>query len=433
MKKLLTLKILALFTFLLPAAASAQTYIIFNDRVMIPVVISGSPPLFGVSPAGFLPYAPVRVCTAGASGSPCSPLEPIVDLSNNPLTIAPGNFGQVTTNFVGQFQFKCPAGDGMLIQVAMSGGNSPQITYSTSCGASIGTGLLATLPLSLLQNGFTNTLTANVTGARTWTLQDTTDTFVFRNTTDTLTNKTLTGAVFDHLTSTSANPAQTGSIRLASNVDAIEWRNNANSNDIGLSKNTADFLNYGGAGIQSAVFQSSSANPAQSGTLRLASNVDAIEWRNNAGTTDIGISKNASDQLIFNGNQVLDARTAGSCAAGSAATTVNVNSAPTCAAFASGATKVQALIITTGICTTGGAETKCTSGPYSWPAAFADANYAVTCSAANPTGGGTNPGMYGPYPTTQTASQISVIIQSGSASAAGTVTTGTIWCIGVHP
>jgi hypothetical protein len=57
----------------------------------------------------------------------------------------------------------------------------------------------------------------------------------------------------------------------------------------------------------------------------------------------------------------------------------------------------------------------------------------VTCSAANPTGGGTNPGMYGPYPTSQTASQISVIIQSGSASAAGTVTTATIWCIGVHP
>jgi len=317
----------------------------------------------------------------------------------------------------------------------------------------------------------------------------------------------------------SATPALTGTLRLASNVDAIEWRNNANTTDVGLSKNNLDFLNYGGAGIQTAIFQSTSANVAQSGVFRLASadflsfrngsnsndvifsqitsapgnlpnptfaltqlsqpatfwgfpliasqgaaplvsltgslrfaTADTIVWRNNAGSGDVALSKSAADNLVFpNGlslgggtvlpttNQQGAADTkilmAGTVSGTGSVLCTDANGGATTSGCSvpTGATKIQALIITSGICTTGGAETKCTSGPYSWPVAFADASYAVTCSAANPTGSGTNPGMYGPYPTTQTASQISVIIQSGSASAAGSVTTATIWCIGVHP
>ncbi len=103
--------------------------------------------------------------------------------------------------------------------------------------------------------------------------------------------------------SSSANPASSGTLRLASNVDAIEWRNNANNGDVGLSKNTSDVLVYGSAtgGIQGHFFQTDSATPALSGTLRLASNVDAIEWRNNANSGDVGISKNASDFFNFGG------------------------------------------------------------------------------------------------------------------------------------
>jgi len=48
------------------------------------------------------------------------------------------------------------------------------------------------LPNSLTNSGFTNSLAGTVTAAPTWTLQDTSDTFVFRATSDTLTNKTLT-------------------------------------------------------------------------------------------------------------------------------------------------------------------------------------------------------------------------------------------------
>lgn len=48
------------------------------------------------------------------------------------------------------------------------------------------------LPVNLTQSGFTNSLAGTVTGTRTWTLQDASDTFVYRATVDTLTNKTLT-------------------------------------------------------------------------------------------------------------------------------------------------------------------------------------------------------------------------------------------------
>jgi hypothetical protein len=56
------------------------------------------------------------------------------------------------------------------------------------------------LPVNLTQSGFTNSLAGNVTGTRTWTLQDASDTFVYRATTDTLTNKTLTTPVVNGAT-----------------------------------------------------------------------------------------------------------------------------------------------------------------------------------------------------------------------------------------
>lgn len=95
--------------------------------------------------------------------------------------------------------------------------------------------------------------------------------------------------------------------------------------------------------------------------------------------------------------------------------------------------KIQSIRITTGICTTANAaEVKCTSGPYFWPVPFTDANYAITCTTSNPTGTGTNPGNYGPYWTTKFNDQFSVIIQSGSASAAGANTVAEIDCMGIH-
>lgn len=97
----------------------------------------------------------------------------------------------------------------------------------------------------------------------------------------------------------------------------------------------------------------------------------------------------------------------------------------------------QAMNITSGLCTTSGAETYCTSpssGVYSWPVAFGSAAYIVTCTYVNqPTGSGSHPGLYGPYITSQTAAGIAFEIQSGSASAAGNNTPGQVNCIGIGP
>ncbi|HEV2287400.1 MAG TPA: hypothetical protein VGR81_00440 [Candidatus Acidoferrales bacterium] len=49
--------------------------------------------------------------------------------------------------------------------------------------------------------------------------------------------------------------------------------------------------------LAAPAFQTLSANPAQSGALRLADG-DAIAWRNHANTADVTLSKNTSDQLV---------------------------------------------------------------------------------------------------------------------------------------
>lgn len=49
--------------------------------------------------------------------------------------------------------------------------------------------------------------------------------------------------------------------------------------------------------LAAPAFQTLSANPAQSGVVRLADG-DAIAWRNHANTADVTLSKNTSDQLV---------------------------------------------------------------------------------------------------------------------------------------
>lgn len=49
--------------------------------------------------------------------------------------------------------------------------------------------------------------------------------------------------------------------------------------------------------IESPIFETESASPAQSGVFRLADG-DAFAWRNHANTADVTLSKNSSDQLV---------------------------------------------------------------------------------------------------------------------------------------
>lgn len=66
-------------------------------------------------------------------------------------------------------------------------------------------------------------------------------------------------------------------------------------------------VDFGGtAGFKAAWFKTHSSNPASAGIFRLA-NSEAINWRNFANGADLGLSVNASNNLIFNSAQVITA------------------------------------------------------------------------------------------------------------------------------
>jgi hypothetical protein len=104
--------------------------------------------------------------------------------------------------------------------------------------------------------------------------------------------------------STSGNIASTGFLRLA-NGDTVKWRNLANSNDIqlglfgGSGNLPADMVQV--AGPSSGFFAPFAVlgvftSQATGGVLRLNSG-DTINWRNNANSADISISKDTNDVI----------------------------------------------------------------------------------------------------------------------------------------
>lgn len=109
--------------------------------------------------------------------------------------------------------------------------------------------------------------------------------------------------------SSAATAAATGVFRLA-NIEFIAWRNHVNTADFSIGTSGAGSGNVPTDQLSSAVsffaagFGNNSANVAASGFLRLLSS-DTLSWRNNANTGDISLSKNTSDQLLFNGSVVV--------------------------------------------------------------------------------------------------------------------------------
>jgi len=108
---------------------------------VLPVFPQGTPSLYndraiGVNPLGqdliSMPFAQVRVCTAGASGSPCSPVASIADVNGNPLPIVGGNFGQLTADNQGRFNFECTPAN-YRIQIVQQSSNTPFTSYLVSC------------------------------------------------------------------------------------------------------------------------------------------------------------------------------------------------------------------------------------------------------------------------------------------------------------
>ena len=122
-------KLLLLALALVASVAVGQNF--YSDRA------------FSINPltGGFGPISngPVRVCSLPASGSPCTPTATITDIFGNPLTVVGGNFGQLTTDIQGRFNFGCAAGN-YEIQVTTAGNNTPFAQYLITCGgASTGT------------------------------------------------------------------------------------------------------------------------------------------------------------------------------------------------------------------------------------------------------------------------------------------------------
>jgi hypothetical protein len=153
-----------------------------------------------------IPNAVITVCNGDvlpAPGNTCTSLATIY--SDDPLTQTLQN--PTNADGFGNYGFFVPAGT---YQVSVSGAGLITYTYPLKLPCTLdgnctftgniiftgtvtipgGTALL--LPLPLTKDSFVNHLTAvTLTAARTWTLQDTSDTFVFLNTTDVLTNKTI--------------------------------------------------------------------------------------------------------------------------------------------------------------------------------------------------------------------------------------------------
>jgi hypothetical protein len=91
--------------------------------------------------------------------------------------------------------------------------------------------------------------------------------------------------------------------------------------------------------------------------------------------------------------------------------------------------KIQGLIINSGICTTGGAAWNSCTISASWPTAFADALYAMTCTPS----GATALAETNLWFSAKTASGFSLSIQNGDTDASNAISVNEIDCIAVHP
>jgi hypothetical protein len=90
---------------------------------------------------------------------------------------------------------------------------------------------------------------------------------------------------------------------------------------------------------------------------------------------------------------------------------------------------IKPLIINSGICTTGTSAYASCSFTATWPSAFADTAYAITCSS-EPGSSGVVTGLFWGNKTT---TGFTVYLQNGSASGATAATVPEIDCNGVHP
>ena len=90
---------------------------------------------------------------------------------------------------------------------------------------------------------------------------------------------------------------------------------------------------------------------------------------------------------------------------------------------------IKPLIINSGICSTGTAAYASCSFTATWPSAFADTAYAMTCTSEPASSGVLNSLFWG----NKTTTGFTVYLQNGTSSGAAATTVPEIDCIGVHP
>jgi hypothetical protein len=109
--------------------------------------------------------------------------------------------------------------------------------------------------------------------------------------------------------------------------------------------------------------------------------------------------------------------------------TVDADGRITAASNGAAIPTIQALVINTGICTTGSSAFSTCSINATWASAFANSSYALTCTPSSPSALTLNT----IYFSGKTASGFTLNIQNADASGANAISLSEIDCIGMHP
>lgn len=227
----------------------------------------------------------------------------------------------------------------------------------------------------------------------------------------------------NQIISAAANPASTGFVRMA-NGDLVNWRNAANSADIGFSQgglaagvngNLADVLRYGNASagaLQAQRFLDFSSAPAQSGDLAGGNNFCLVASRNAAGNADIcAVLVNSSNSVVL-----------GSIAGSTSGLAVEVGQfQPDIGIQGAGFQHTSVNSCTTPASANGTCNTTLT-----WPQSWKDSGYTTVCTLANNISGGAV--IISSVVTTPTTATIQIANTGVNSSASQ----WGINCIGAH-
>ena len=256
-----------------------------------------------------IPNALITVCVGNvlpAPGNTCTGLASI--FSDDAMTQALQN--PTNADGFGNYGFYTPAGS-YIVSVSGVGlvtysyplklpctldGNctfTGNITFTGTVNIPGGTALI--LPLPLTKDTFTNFLTAvTLTGARTWTLQDASDTFVFRSTVDVLTNKTIDASVntLDWSSNTAGHYLRNNGTKyvdsaiLSADVPPIDLSSSGNG---GVVNNLPVTNLAGGAGASSSTCWFGDAS-----------------WKNCLGSSTFAIKTASNSSICTTGNNSYD-------------------------------------------------------------------------------------------------------------------------------